>query len=257
MSSAYDAPGPSPIPSSPPPRSRSGSRPRRGRDHAASNSKAKLALILGGAGLVLVATLVIVLVAVNSGGSSAAKKDTAGLKTDGVPPVDPGKDLPAGDKGPGPDGPKDKLDKEALLALQIQQQLNKAGAQGGEVQVSLFWTSKNDLDLYVVTPRKERIFYAYRNSTCGGTLDVDQNVEYPTATTSAVENVFWPEGKAQKGQYQVLVDFYSDHGGLPECPDPAPFTVRLVIQGKTEIRHGTVSRRGGKKTVLVETFEVR
>lgn len=205
----------------------------------------------------LIATLVTILVAVNSGGSNTPKKETAHLKPD-ASPIDPAKDRPLGDKGPGPDGAsKDKIGKDEVLALQIQQQLNKAGAQSGEVQVSLFWTSKNDLDLYVITPSSERIFYGYRNSKCGGVLDVDQNVDYPTATTSAVENIFWPEGKAPKGKYQVLVDFYSDHVGRPDCPDPAPFTVRFVVQGKTEIRHGSVSLRGGKKTVLVDTFEVR
>ena len=62
--------------------------------------------------------------------------------------------------------------------------LEQAKAKSGEVQVSLFWSSKNDLDLHVVCPSGERIFYGNRNPASGGRLDVDMNVSYEQASAA-------------------------------------------------------------------------
>ena len=139
----------------------------------------------------------------------------------------------------------------------IADELKKAKAKSGDVQISLYWTSKNDLDLHVICPSKEEIYFAHRHSKCGGALDVDQNADPITATNHAVENVFWPTGKAPRGKYQVFVNFYGNHGNAgPEYPNPADFTVRVVAQGKMRTFTGSVSLNGDKRKVLVHEFEL-
>jgi Uncharacterized protein conserved in bacteria (DUF2135) len=140
----------------------------------------------------------------------------------------------------------------------IADELKKAKAKSGDVQISLYWTSKNDLDLHVICPSKEEIYFAHRHSKCGGALDVDQNADPITAKNQAVENVFWPTGKAPRGKYQVYVNFYGNHGntGQPDYPDPATFTVRVVAQGRMRTFTGSVSLNGDRRKVLVHEFDL-
>ena len=55
------------------------------------------------------------------------------------------------------------------------ERLGREGAASGEVQVSLIWFNKNDLDLSVVCPSGERISFDNKISNCGGRLDIDMN----------------------------------------------------------------------------------
>lgn len=140
----------------------------------------------------------------------------------------------------------------------IQDALDKAKAKGGDVQVSLYWSSKDDLDLHVVAPSGEEISYGHRKSKCGGTLDVDMNVNYSTAVSGAVENIYWPVGQAPRGKYRIFVVPYSHHGGAPGTADPAHFTVRLVVQGRGETFQGSASFSPNaiRQKVHVHDFEV-
>jgi hypothetical protein len=140
----------------------------------------------------------------------------------------------------------------------IQDALDKAKAKGGDVQVSLYWNSKDDLDLHVVAPSGEEISYSHRKSKCNGVLDVDMNVNYANAVVGAVENIYWPTGKAPQGKYRIFVVPYSHHGGSPGTADPAHFSVRLVIQGRGQSFQGNVSFSPNaiRKKVHVHDFEV-
>lgn len=74
------------------------------------------------------------------------------------------------------------------------QRLEKAGAKSGDVQITLIWFNRNDLDLHCVDPMKEHIFFGHRRSRSGGELDVDMNVT--GESTRPVENIYWPKGRA-------------------------------------------------------------
>ena len=78
------------------------------------------------------------------------------------------------------------------FSAEFRRRLEREGAQSGDVRVSLMWHNYNDLDLHVVCPGGEEVYFGNRVSVCGGALDVDMNVN-PTSD-SPVENVFWPEG---------------------------------------------------------------
>jgi hypothetical protein len=208
--------------------------------------------------LVIYTTIALVLAAgfVASGGLEAVGGLLAGageVATEAAPAVGIGL-VAAGPAGATPaPTPTDAPDP---LHKQIEEQLNKAKAKTGDVQISLYWANKSDLDLHVVCPSGETIMFNYKKSQCGGELDVDANANYATATANAVENVYWPKGKAPMGKYKAYVDFYSNHSNRPGCLDPSPFHVRVNIQGQTQVFQGTVGSKGNRK-VLVHEFEIR
>eukprot|EP00315_Gephyrocapsa_oceanica_P002691 CAMPEP_0185317098 /NCGR_PEP_ID=MMETSP1363-20130426/45903_1 /TAXON_ID=38817 /ORGANISM="Gephyrocapsa oceanica, Strain RCC1303" /LENGTH=747 /DNA_ID=CAMNT_0027915341 /DNA_START=172 /DNA_END=2415 /DNA_ORIENTATION=+ len=96
---------------------------------------------------------------------------------------------------------------------ELAERLIREGARSGDVRISLMWNDYSDLDLHIVAPGGERIFYGHRRSACGGWLDVDANVVWARATAKPVENVFWPEGGAPSGEYKVIVQSYRDRSG--------------------------------------------
>jgi hypothetical protein len=120
----------------------------------------------------------------------------------------------------------------------------------GDVQATLRWEGLNDLDLHVISPNAERIYYAQSRSTDGGELDVDSNAGCGgNITKHPVENIFWPTGGAPRGEFQVLVVYYAH---CERDSDPTSFTVTVKVDGKTETFRGSVSGVG--EEVQVYTF---
>lgn len=132
--------------------------------------------------------------------------------------------------------------------MQFVERLQRAGAKGGDIQVSLIWDNFNDLDLHVITPRGENIFFAHRRSRCRGELDVDMNAGVGT-TREPVENIYWGKGKAPLGKFKVAVHHYHNHGE----PDPTPFEVRIIVDGQTTVVYGETSF--GDRRKIVHEFE--
>ena len=103
--------------------------------------------------------------------------------------------------------------------------------QSGDVQITLFWENKNDLDLHVFAPSGEEIYFGHSTSRCGGKLDVDMNAGgYANASTPAVENIHWPNGQAPAGNYRVVVHHFRNQG-QPDTADPTRFRVRVLVRG--------------------------
>jgi Ca-activated chloride channel family protein len=125
--------------------------------------------------------------------------------------------------------------------------LRGAGAKSGDVRVSLLWNNTNDLDLHVIDPRGEEIYYGHRRSRSLGELDVDMNVT--NWTTKPVENVYWPLGKAPSGHYRVFVQFFANR----EARD-TPFTVEVLNKGEVSTFEGIVQRE--KERVPVCEFDL-
>jgi Ca-activated chloride channel family protein len=120
--------------------------------------------------------------------------------------------------------------------------LRGAGAKSGDVRVSLMWNNINDLDLHVIDPAGEEIFYGRKKSRSLGELDVDMNVS--DFTTKPVENVYWPLGKAPSGHYRVFVQFYTDRERRP-----SPFTVEVLNKGEVSTFEGVARYRGERVPV--------
>ena len=131
----------------------------------------------------------------------------------------------------------------------IEEMLNQHHAGSGDVRISLMWSNINDLDLHVVDPRGEEIFYGHPTSGSGGLLDIDMNRGTPFHNP-AVENVFWPTRGAPTGRYQVFVNHFRCNG--PQRV--TPFTVRILVRGRTQDIRGVVLEGEPKK--LVHQFTV-
>ena len=118
------------------------------------------------------------------------------------------------------------------MSGEIGRRLRVAGAGTGDVQVSIAWNNFNDIDLHVmveaIPPQAgvSIINFMNRRGSCGGWLDVDQNIQ-PT-TQHAVENILWASGIAPYAQYTVAVHHYHDWGG----PHPTEVAVVILVDGK-------------------------
>ena len=132
-------------------------------------------------------------------------------------------------------------ERKADIDAEIQKRVKAAGGmyEGVDIRASLLWNNRNDLDLHVVTPRGEHIYYGAKRAGCGGWLDVDMNVR--GETEKPVENVRWAKGTAPKGHYKIFVQNYAfkeaEHA-------PTPFKVEVEIDGEIRSFSGVMSQKG-------------
>lgn len=116
--------------------------------------------------------------------------------------------------------------------------------RSGEVRVSLQWNDCNDLDLHVIDPCGNRIYYANRSATCNGrtgNLDLDANAD--DCMPSPAENIYWES--APRGRYTVEVDYYWGYGS-------SSYTVTTVVGGQRQTFNGSIS--GGTRTITSFTY---
>ena len=99
---------------------------------------------------------------------------------------------------------------EEDLAEEIQIVETVIAYGGGSVQVTLRWERAVDLDLHVVDPDDEEIYYSHTTSVSGGYLDHD-DTDGGTPSEPAVENIYW-ESNAPSGSYSVSVKYYRGTG---------------------------------------------
>lgn len=122
----------------------------------------------------------------------------------------------------------------------------------GDVQVTLRWGSTADLDLSVTDPTGATVDFQTRTSSTGGSLDVDSNADCSTATSSPVENVFWPTGSAPDGEYVVTVTYYNVCG---EATGPQSYELTFKVAGtEMELAPASMQRRDDGSTVA--TYEL-
>ncbi|ESU29105.1 hypothetical protein FLJC2902T_11440 [Flavobacterium limnosediminis JC2902] len=72
----------------------------------------------------------------------------------------------------------------------------------GDVQISMTWDTQSDVDLWLIEPDGNKIYYADKTSSSGGELDFDNTVEY------GPENIFF-NTTAPSGTYTVKVNYFS------------------------------------------------
>jgi hypothetical protein len=81
----------------------------------------------------------------------------------------------------------------------------------GDVQVSVAWTGGEDIDLHVVDPSGERVYYGNKQAASGGSLDLDSNPACNLDNKNN-ENIVWPTNGAPAGEYLVQVVQFDDCG---------------------------------------------
>ncbi len=121
------------------------------------------------------------------------------------------------------------------IDAEIKRRLDRENARYDNVEgrVSLMWNTVDDLDLYILTPAGESIWYNRLQDSHGGWLDVDMNAGSPYSTTP-VENVRWE--RMPEGKYSVYVNLYRERTGTR-----IPFTVEISVAGQVFTLHGSTN----------------
>ena len=140
----------------------------------------------------------------------------------------------------------------ATLNDNLEQLLRQHRAGSGDIRISLMWNNRNDIDLHVVDPNGEEIYYNHRTARSGGLLDIDMNAS-GMLRAPAVENVFWPDRAAPSGTYRIYVYHYAIHDRVNDTD----FTVRVLVRGRTVDFHGSVRCREPKRLVHQFTLSAR
>jgi hypothetical protein len=109
----------------------------------------------------------------------------------------------------------------------------------GDITFRLLWEGVADLDLLVIEPSGQKIWFGERRSATGGLLDVDCN--FTAVCPHPIENVFWAKKTAPVGTYHYQVALANSHG----VPLPVTFVVQ-VLHGRRVVTttHGEIARRG-------------
>jgi murein DD-endopeptidase MepM/ murein hydrolase activator NlpD len=120
----------------------------------------------------------------------------------------------------------------------------------GDIQVSISWDVPSDLDLHVVDPSGEHIYFGHKSSASNGELDLDSN---PACDIDRInnENITWPLNKAPTGHYAVYVNLYASCG-----TNVTTYAVTVAQRGSApQVFFGTVSAATpASQGVLVTTF---
>ncbi|GGG39667.1 YfaP family protein [Bizionia arctica] len=104
----------------------------------------------------------------------------------------------------------------------------------GALQVSLSFDNDKDIDLHLIEPNGDHIYYSNPQSNNGGYLDLDSN---PGCSIDGInnENIFYPDNAIiEAGTYFVYVDMYSNCN-----PDIATNFVTSVYLNGVEIPTST------------------
>lgn len=86
--------------------------------------------------------------------------------------------------------------------------VNSVAAGSSQLQVSLNWVHPVDMDLHVLMPNEELIYFANKVGSLGGELDLDSN---PACSLDYVqnENITWRTTDPITGEYVVFVHLWS------------------------------------------------
>ena len=116
----------------------------------------------------------------------------------------------------------------------IDDRLERAGAQVGDLTFSLVWDGPDDLDLEVTCPSGERLFWGVRTG-CRGRVDIDTGVG--SAALEPVENIFFQS--PVPGDYSISVTMPTSRR------QGAPQSFQLLVRdgAKLQVLEGVVSGR--------------
>ncbi|MCH9646714.1 MAG: hypothetical protein K0U98_00670 [Deltaproteobacteria bacterium] len=103
----------------------------------------------------------------------------------------------------------------------------------GDLAFRLSWSGVSDMDLFVVDPAGDCIFYGDRSAESGGRLDIDCNRGTDFLCEKPLENVFWPKRGAPVGTFLFWVEAHA------LIPAEAPLSFELLLlKGKSIVwRH--------------------
>jgi hypothetical protein len=101
----------------------------------------------------------------------------------------------------------------------------------GDVQITLTWTNGADLDLHVIDPNGEEIWWDHKYSASNGKLDVDDIDGF------GPENIFWPKLEAPTGIYKIYIHHYPWNNK----PKSSNYTVLINAFGEIKKYSGSIT----------------
>jgi hypothetical protein len=105
----------------------------------------------------------------------------------------------------------------------------REGARSGRVQIILAWDDRNDLDLMMICPNGERLYFDHRQA-CGAVLDVDRNAGNNALIATPVENIVFAAEPAP-GRYRIMVWHFQNN---PPAPASSPYRVTVKREGRPD-----------------------
>jgi hypothetical protein len=140
-------------------------------------------------------------------------------------------------------GPKSRDAGNALSETVLDDQLIEAQAGSGEITASMLWSTADDLDLHIITPSGDEIYYN-NPSAGGGTLDVDRQASADNIVASPIENIYF--SAPVTGTYKVFIYNYCDRteGGASD------YLVRITVGGNSQTFNGTIDGTGSTANIL-------
>ncbi len=139
---------------------------------------------------------------------------------------------------------------------QLLKSLKREKFQGdfGELRINLKWATFDDLDLHVVDPSKNHIYYSAKEAFSKGSkgqLDVDANAG-SDKRLDPQENIFW-KTNPPSGIYKVIVVHYSE-----KQYKEVPFILSIISQkGKSKIIYAKVHHDNFRCMLVAEIKYVR
>jgi len=96
------------------------------------------------------------------------------------------------------------------VADSIKEKVKQAGGKvDGVIRCSLSWYNTDDLDIHVIEPNQNEIYYLNNTSFTSGKLDVDMNASARKAVRGAVENITWNNrNRMLEGNYDLIIHNY-------------------------------------------------
>jgi len=104
----------------------------------------------------------------------------------------------------------------------------------GDIQVTLTWEGTCDLDLHVIDPAGNDVWWQHQPSESEGVVDWHDMCN--SAAHGGPENIYWPTGSAPSGEYTVVVD-YSD---TCDGNEATTWKVTLIVNGEERTFSGTI-----------------
>jgi len=118
----------------------------------------------------------------------------------------------------------------------------------GAFQVTLTWdTDQTDIDLHVIEPDGDHVYYGNKNSATGQ-LDHDEQYGFGPENYYVLSTAV-PE----TGQYQIYIHYYTSHasGSVP----PTNCLVRIKTQASNQVYTVRLDSKGQAKNVAHVTFD--
>lgn len=120
----------------------------------------------------------------------------------------------------------------------------------GVIRCSLAWFNSDDLDIHIIEPSGNKIFFGQRsNHKTTGNLDVDMNAGSNANSLDPVENITWSNpNKMNAGEYRLIVNNYDKRNS-----DNVGFNVEIECDGVIHSYHFSKAVMH-KENIAVATF---